>query len=64
MIAHRLSTIREADQILVIEAGQVVETGTHLDLLDAGGLYADLYLTQFKHQEDQQPEERMSGPVL
>ena len=65
VIAHRLSTVREADQILVVEAGQVVETGTHRDLLDAGGLYADLYLTQFKHQENQeQPEERMSGPVL
>jgi ATP-binding cassette subfamily B protein len=51
VIAHRLSTVREADQILVIEAGQVVETGTHEELLEAGGLYADLYLTQFKHQE-------------
>ena len=50
--------MREADQILVIEAGQVVETGTHLDLVEAGGLYADLYLTQFKHQENQQPAER------
>jgi ATP-binding cassette subfamily B protein len=46
----------------VVESGQVVETGTHLDLLDAGGLYADLYLTQFKHQE--QSAERMRGPVL
>ena len=53
VIAHRLSTVREADQILVIEAGQVVETGTHEELLAAGGLYADLYLTQFKRQESQ-----------
>jgi len=53
VIAHRLSTVREADQILVIESGQVVETGTHEELLEAGGLYADLYLTQFKHQESQ-----------
>jgi ATP-binding cassette subfamily B protein len=53
VIAHRLSTVREADQILVIESGQVVETGTHEQLLEAGGLYADLYLTQFKHQEGQ-----------
>ena len=51
VIAHRLSTVREADQILVVEAGQVVETGTHEELLEAGGLYADLYLTQFKSQE-------------
>jgi ATP-binding cassette subfamily B protein len=51
VIAHRLSTVREADQILVIESGQVAETGTHEELLAAGGLYADLYLTQFKYQE-------------
>ena len=51
VIAHRLSTVREADQILVIEAGQVVEQGTHENLLAAGGLYAELYQTQFKHQE-------------
>jgi ATP-binding cassette subfamily B protein len=47
VIAHRLSTIREADQILVIDDGLVVERGTHDDLLAAGGLYAELYHTQF-----------------
>jgi ATP-binding cassette subfamily B protein len=47
VIAHRLSTIREADQILVIEAGQIRERGTHDDLLAADGLYAELYRTQF-----------------
>jgi len=47
VIAHRLSTIKAADTILVIEAGQVVEQGTHVDLLAAGGRYADLYRTQF-----------------
>jgi ATP-binding cassette subfamily B protein len=51
VIAHRLSTIREADQILVIEAGQVREQGRHEELLAAGGLYAELYRTQFAHQE-------------
>jgi ATP-binding cassette subfamily B protein len=62
VIAHRLSTVREADQILVIESGQVAESGTHLELLDAGGLYADLYLTQFKNQENrEQPPERVRG---
>jgi ATP-binding cassette subfamily B protein len=51
VIAHRLSTIREADQILVIDNGQVRERGHHDDLLAAGGLYADLYRTQFARQE-------------
>ena len=50
VIAHRLSTIREADQILVIEEGRVIERGTHAELLAAGGLYADLYHTQFAGQ--------------
>jgi ATP-binding cassette subfamily B protein len=47
VIAHRLSTIREADQILVIDSGEVRERGTHDELLAAGGLYAELYRTQF-----------------
>jgi ATP-binding cassette, subfamily B, bacterial len=51
VIAHRLSTIREADQILVVDGGKIVERGTHEDLLAAGGLYADLYHTQFARQE-------------
>ncbi|HEY2315797.1 MAG TPA: ABC transporter ATP-binding protein [Streptosporangiaceae bacterium] len=51
VIAHRLSTIREADQILVVEGGRVIERGQHADLLAADGLYADLYRTQFARQE-------------
>ena len=51
VIAHRLSTIREADQILVIDEGQVRERGRHQELLVAGGLYAELYQTQFASQE-------------
>ena len=47
VIAHRLSTVRNADQILVIDDGRVVEQGTHTELLEAGGLYSDLYRTQF-----------------
>ncbi len=50
VIAHRLSTIREADQILVVDEGRIIERGTHAELLDAGGLYADLYHTQFAGQ--------------
>lgn len=48
VIAHRLSTVREADQILVIEEGQISERGTHDELLVAGGLYAHLYESQFR----------------
>ncbi|WP_414939967.1 ABC transporter ATP-binding protein [Amycolatopsis sp. cmx-11-51] len=51
VIAHRLSTIREADQILVIDGGGVRERGTHDELLAAGGLYAELYHTQFANPE-------------
>jgi ATP-binding cassette subfamily B protein len=50
VIAHRLSTIQEADQILVIDGGRVRERGQHDELLAAGGLYADLYRTQFARQ--------------
>ncbi len=47
VIAHRLSTVRQADQILVVDDGRVVQRGTHASLLADGGLYADLYRTQF-----------------
>jgi ATP-binding cassette subfamily B protein len=47
VIAHRLSTVRDADQILVVEQGRVVQRGTHAELLAEGGLYAELYRTQF-----------------
>jgi ATP-binding cassette subfamily B protein len=51
VIAHRLSTIRNADQILVVADGTIVQRGTHAQLLHAGGLYRTLYETQFRDQE-------------
>ncbi|WP_405868906.1 ABC transporter ATP-binding protein/permease [Streptomyces sp. NBC_01515] len=52
VIAHRLSTVRSADQILVVEAGRIVERGTHDQLLATGGRYAELYRTQFEKQPE------------
>lgn len=52
VIAHRLSTIRNADQILVLKAGQIIERGKHDDLLAKKGFYYDLYMSQFKKQEE------------
>ncbi|NLO28822.1 MAG: ABC transporter ATP-binding protein [Actinobacteria bacterium] len=51
VIAHRLSTVRDADQILVIDEGRIVESGRHEELVAAGGLYAELYETQFRSRD-------------
>jgi ATP-binding cassette subfamily B protein len=58
VIAHRLSTIRNADQVLVLDHGEVIERGTHQSLLDEKGFYYDLYMSQFRRQvdEDEIPE--------
>ena len=48
VIAHRLSTIKSADTILVLRDGDIVEQGTHEELLAAGGFYAELYNSQFE----------------
>ena len=52
VIAHRLSTIRDADLILVMRDGDIVEQGTHDQLIEAGGFYADLYNSQFEDVVD------------
>ena len=52
VIAHRLATVRQADRIVVVENGQVVEEGGHDELLRGGGRYAELYRTQFGREED------------
>ena len=49
-IAHRLSTIKRADRIVVLRSGEVIEQGSHQDLLAAGGHYAELYDAYFRHQ--------------
>ena len=53
VIAHRLSTIRNADLILVMKDGDIVEQGNHEELLAKGGFYADLYTSQFEQSEVQ-----------
>lgn len=63
VIAHRLSTVREADLLLVIDQGRIVERGTHQELLSAGGLYADLYRTQFATQETTGPAPAVRRPA-
>lgn len=52
VIAHRLSTIRDADLILVMNKGRIIEQGTHQELLSEGGFYADLYNSQFSDQHE------------
>ena len=62
LIAHRLSTILAADEILVVKDGEIAERGKHKDLVKAGGVYTELYETQFKGavepaEEEPEPEE-------
>jgi ATP-binding cassette, subfamily B, multidrug efflux pump len=55
VIAHRLSTIRNADQVLVLKAGEIVERGKHNELLEKQGAYYDLYMSQFRREEETGP---------
>ena len=56
VIAHRLSTVESADQIVVLDKGEAIEKGNHTELLQQGGLYADLYASQFKDESQEQVE--------
>ena len=61
VIAHRLSTIRDADLILVMEEGRIVERGSHAELLSAGGAFAALYAAQFAGAATDLDEEVSAG---
>ena len=52
VIAHRLSTIRNANQVLVLKDGEIIERGTHSSLLEKKGAYYDLYMSQFRREEE------------
>ena len=63
VIAHRLSTIRSADQVLVLHDGEIIERGTHEKLLARQGFYYELYMNQFRRQEDLPAQPNGSGPT-
>lgn len=61
VIAHRLSTIRNADQVLMVRGGEIVERGTHDELLAQRGAYYELYMSQFGRQEEPQPADPLAA---
>jgi ATP-binding cassette subfamily B protein len=64
VIAHRLSTVRNADLIVVLDEGVMVEKGTHRELLAKGGLYRKLYEMQFRYEPPEEPEEPPTVPAV
>jgi ATP-binding cassette subfamily B protein len=62
VIAHRLSTIRNADQVLVLDHGEIVERGTHDSLMEAEGRYHELYMSQFRREGQQAPRQARRSP--
>jgi len=62
VIAHRLSTVRNADMIVALQDGRIVEKGTHAELLTHDGLYKKLYDMQFKYEPDEEEEEPEAPP--
>jgi ATP-binding cassette subfamily B protein len=63
VIAHRLSTIRNADQVVVLDHGEIVERGTHASLMAARGFYYRLYMSQFRRQEEIEGDGRRPAPT-
>jgi ATP-binding cassette subfamily B protein len=64
VIAHRLATVRQADEILVIDEGRIVQRGTHAELLREGGLYQRLYDMQFRDPDEGGAPAASTFPVL
>jgi ABC-type transport system involved in Fe-S cluster assembly fused permease/ATPase subunit len=64
VIAHRLSTVADADQILVLDHGRIVERGTHLALLEAGGLYAQMWQRQQAKADDAPVSSAAMAPLI
>jgi ABC-type multidrug transport system fused ATPase/permease subunit len=63
VIAHRLSTIRNADQVLVLEKGEIVERGTHATLMERQGRYYELYMSQFRREGEVEEEGSDERPL-